>query len=59
MLVIVRAVRDVKRLFTVEGVEGVGASVRGEGRGLPMMEVPTPSTRKTSTCLTLPSAGLT
>lgn len=43
-------------LITVEGVAaGAGASP-GRGRGLPMMEVPTPSIQKTSTCLTLPSA---
>ena len=29
-------------LFTDEGVVGAGASVRSRGRGLPMMEVPTP-----------------
>ena len=37
------------------GVVGGGGSNRGKGRGLPMMEVPTPSIRKTSTCSTLPS----
>jgi hypothetical protein len=49
-------VRD-NRLFAVEGVAGVevvGASVTGGGRGLPRMGVPTRLIRKTSTCLTLP-----
>ncbi len=46
-------------LFAVEGVVGGGASVAGRGRGLPRMEVPTPTIRKTPTCVTLPSPALT
>ena len=50
-------------LITIGGVAGVWvwAARRGlgEGRGFPMMGVPTPSIRKTSTCLTLPSLALT
>jgi Zinc-binding dehydrogenase len=55
-----------KRLFANEGVVAgwcvwrvTGASLRGRGRGLPMMEVPTPAIRKTSTCPTLPSPAPT
>ena len=38
---------------------GFGVSWPGRGRGLPMMGVPTPSIRKTSTCLILPLIALT
>jgi len=47
------------RLFTIQGVALVGASLAGRGRGLPMMRVPTPLIWKTSTCLTLPLPALT
>ena len=49
-----RPLVGVNRLFAFEGVGvvgGVGRVVAGYGgRGLPMMEIPTPSIRKTSTC---------
>ncbi len=49
----------VYRLIPNEGVAKSGASVPGRGRGLPMMGVLTLPTRKTPTCLTLPSLTLT
>ncbi len=48
-----------KWLFTIEGVERVGASLEGRRRGLPMMGVLTLPIWKTSTCPTLPSPALT
>ena len=46
----------VSRLFAVEGV---AVWWLGVGRGPLMMEVPTPSIERTSTCVTLPSLTLT